>query len=79
MGKNIFVRIFVLDFVVTEKPLHNMLKQYRSFSWSEYVEKDFVGIKKSIIFAPVFVVNQLSSYMQYPKYLEYKDIDEDNK
>jgi hypothetical protein len=44
---NFFCR-FVPNFVVMVKPIHNFLKQYHSFSWTDDVENDFVGIKKAI-------------------------------
>jgi hypothetical protein len=47
-GRINFVRIFVPNFVVMVKPIHNMLKHDQSFSWNKDVEKYFVGIKKSI-------------------------------
>ena len=48
MGVINFVRRFVPDFVVMVKPIHNLLKQGRSFSWTEDVKNDFVGIKRAI-------------------------------
>jgi hypothetical protein len=53
MGTINFVRRFVPDFVVMVKPIHNLLKQDRTFSWTDEVEKDFIGIKKAISSAPV--------------------------
>jgi hypothetical protein len=53
MGVINFVRRFVPDFFVMVKPIHNLLKQYCSFSWTDDVENDFVGIKKEISSAPV--------------------------
>jgi hypothetical protein len=35
------------------KPIHNMLKKYRSFSWNDDTEKSFIEIKKEISYAPV--------------------------
>jgi hypothetical protein len=35
------------------KPIHNLIKQDHSFSWTDDVENDFVGIKKAISSAPV--------------------------
>jgi hypothetical protein len=35
MGKINFVRRFILDFARMVKPIHNMLKQDRSFSWND--------------------------------------------
>jgi hypothetical protein len=46
-------RRFVPDFAVMVKPIHNLLKQDRSFSWTDDVENSFVGIKKAISSAPV--------------------------
>jgi hypothetical protein len=43
-----FVHRFVPDFAVMVKPIHNLLKQDHSFSWTEYVENSFVRIKKAI-------------------------------
>jgi hypothetical protein len=48
-----FVRRFVPDFSVMVKPIHNLLKKERSFSWTDDIENAFVRIKKAIIFAPV--------------------------
>jgi hypothetical protein len=53
MGIINFVRRFVLDFVVLIKPIHNIIKQDRSFSWIHDVENAFVRIKKAICSAPV--------------------------
>jgi hypothetical protein len=53
MGVINFVRRLVPDFVVMVKPIHNLLKQDRSFSWTDDAENDFVGIKKAISSAPV--------------------------
>jgi hypothetical protein len=53
MGVINFVRRFVPDFAIMVKPFHNLLKQDRSFSWTNDVENDFVGIKKAISSAPV--------------------------
>jgi hypothetical protein len=55
MGVINFFRRFVLDFSVMVKPIHNVLKQDRSFSWTDDVENDFEGIKKAISSAPVLV------------------------
>jgi hypothetical protein len=35
------------------KPIHNLLKKDRSFSWIDDVKDDFVGIKKAISSVPV--------------------------
>jgi hypothetical protein len=53
MGVINFVRRFVPDFAVMVKPIHNLLKQDHSFSWTDDVENDFEGIKKAISSAPV--------------------------
>jgi hypothetical protein len=53
MGKINFVRRFIPDFARMVKPIHNMLKQDRSFSWNDDTEKDFVEIKNAISSAPV--------------------------
>jgi hypothetical protein len=48
MGTINFVRRFVPDFVVIVKPIHNILKQHRSFSWIDDVGNAFLRIKKVI-------------------------------
>jgi hypothetical protein len=53
MGVINFVRRFVLDFDVMVKPIHNILQQDLSFSWTNDVKNDFVGIKKATSSAPV--------------------------
>jgi hypothetical protein len=53
MGVIHFVRRFVPDFFVMVKPIHNLLKKDRSFSWTDDVENYFVGIKKAISSTPV--------------------------
>jgi hypothetical protein len=53
MGVINFIRRFVPDFVVMVKPIHNLLKKERSFSWTNDVENAFVGIMKEISSAPV--------------------------
>jgi hypothetical protein len=45
MGIINFVRRFVPHFAVMVKPIHNMLKQDQSFSWTNDFENHFVGIK----------------------------------
>jgi hypothetical protein len=45
MGVINFVHRFVPDFAVMVKPIHNILKQDHSFSWTDDA---FVGIKKAI-------------------------------
>jgi hypothetical protein len=53
MGIINFVRRFVPNFAVMVKPIHNLLKQDRSFSWTDGVENDFLRIKKAISSTPV--------------------------
>jgi hypothetical protein len=48
MGIINFVRRFVPDFSVMVKPIHNLLKQDCSFSWTDDVENAFIRIKKEI-------------------------------
>jgi hypothetical protein len=35
------------------KPIHNLMKKDRSFSWTDDIEKAFLGIKKAISSAPI--------------------------
>jgi hypothetical protein len=53
MGIINFVRRFVPDFAVMVKPIHNILKQYCSFSWTDDAGNDFVRINKAFSSAPV--------------------------
>jgi hypothetical protein len=53
MGVINFVHRFVPDFAIMVKPIHNLLKKDRYFSWTYDVENDFVGIKKEINSTPV--------------------------
>jgi hypothetical protein len=53
MGVINFVCRFVRDFSVMVKPIHNLLKQDRSFSWMDDAKNDFIGIEKAISSAPV--------------------------
>jgi hypothetical protein len=55
MGVINFVRRFVPDFSVMVKPIHNLLKQDHSFSWTDDAKNSFVGIKKAISSAPFLV------------------------
>jgi hypothetical protein len=48
MGTINFVRRFVPDFAVMVKHIHNFMKHDRTFSWTDEVENDFIGIKKAI-------------------------------
>jgi hypothetical protein len=50
-----FVRRFVPNFTVMVKPIHNLLTQDRTFSWTDDVEKDFIGINKEINSTPILV------------------------
>jgi hypothetical protein len=52
MGIINFFRRFVPNFVVMDKPIHNLLKQDHSFSWTHEVENSFLRIKKEISSAP---------------------------
>jgi hypothetical protein len=49
MGIINFVHRFVPDFAVMVKPIHNLLKKDRSFSWTDDVENDFIRIKKESV------------------------------
>jgi hypothetical protein len=62
MGKINFVRRFILDFERMVKTIHNMLKQYRSFSWNDDTKKYFVEIKKAISSALVLVKPNFEKY-----------------
>jgi hypothetical protein len=62
MGIINFVRRFVLDFVVMVKPIHNILKQYWSFSWTGDVGNSFVRIKKEINSTSVLVNPDFEKY-----------------
>jgi hypothetical protein len=53
MGKINFVRRFIPNFARMVKPIHNMLKKDRSFSWNDDTEKDFIEIKKAISSTPI--------------------------
>jgi hypothetical protein len=53
MGIINFVHRFFPDFVVMVKLIHNLLKQDRSFSWTNEVKNSFLRIKKTISFTPV--------------------------
>jgi hypothetical protein len=44
------------------KPIHNLLKQYCSFSWNEDVENSFVRIKKAISSTPVLAKLDFKKY-----------------
>jgi hypothetical protein len=55
MGVINFVRRFAPNFSMMVKPTQNILKQYRSFSWTYDVKNDFVGINKAIHYAPILV------------------------
>jgi hypothetical protein len=53
MGIINFVRRLVPNFSIMVKPIHNLLKQDHSFSWTNDIENAFVRIKKAISSAPV--------------------------
>jgi hypothetical protein len=48
-----FVPRFVPNFSLMVKPIHNLLKKDRSFSWIGDVENSFIRIKKEISSTPV--------------------------
>jgi hypothetical protein len=62
MGKINFVRRFIPNFARMVKPIHNMLKQDRSFSWNDDTEKYFVEVKKAISSAPVLAKPNFEKY-----------------
>jgi hypothetical protein len=67
---NFFYR-FVPDFVVMVKVIHNFLKQDHSFSWIDDVENYFVGIKKTISFAPILAKPDFEKeFMIYTNFVE---------
>jgi hypothetical protein len=53
MGVINFVHRFVPDFYLMVKPIHNLLKKDRSFSWTNDVKNSFLRIKKEISSTPV--------------------------
>jgi hypothetical protein len=55
MGIINFVCRFIPDFDVMVKPIHNLLKKDRSFSWTDDVENYFVRIKKAVSSASILV------------------------
>jgi hypothetical protein len=62
MGIINFFRMFVPDFAVMIKPIHNLLKNDRSFSWKDDVDNDFLGINKEINFSSVIVKVDFGKY-----------------
>ena len=62
MGIINFVRRFVPDFVVMVKPINNLLKQDRSFSWTHDIENTSVRINKEISFALVLAKPDFEKY-----------------
>jgi hypothetical protein len=62
MGIINFVRRFVPNFVVMVKPIHNLIKHYHSFSWTDDVENAFLRIKKEISSAPVLEKSYFEKY-----------------
>jgi hypothetical protein len=71
MGVINFVHRFVPDFFVMVKPIHNFLKQDRSFSWIDDVENDDEGINKAISSALVLAnPNFEKGFMIYTNAIE---------
>jgi hypothetical protein len=69
MGKINFVRRFIPDFARMVKPIHNMLKQDRSFSWNDDTKKYFVEVKKAISSAPVLAKPNFEALSEiWPQY-----------
>jgi hypothetical protein len=62
MGIINFVRRFVPDFSLMVKPIHNLVMQDFSFSWTYDVENTFVRIKKAISFALVLAKPDFEKY-----------------
>jgi hypothetical protein len=62
MGIINFVYRFVPDFSVMVKPIHNILKQDHSFSWTGDIENDFLRIKKEISSTPVLAKPDFEKY-----------------
>jgi hypothetical protein len=62
MGIINFVRKFVPNFDLMVKPIHNLLKQYHSFCWTDDVKNYFLRIKKEISSAPVLVKLDFEKY-----------------
>jgi hypothetical protein len=60
-----FVYRFVPDFAVMLKPIHNLLKKDRSFSWTDDIKNAFVRIKKAISSAPVLAIQILKKNLLY--------------
>jgi hypothetical protein len=44
------------------KPIHNILKQYHSFSWKYDLENYFLRIKKAISYVPVLAKPNFEKY-----------------
>jgi hypothetical protein len=71
MGFINFVHRFVPYFILIVSEIHNLLKQYHSFSWTDDVENYFVGIKKKISSASVLVKPDFEKeFMIYSNALE---------
>jgi hypothetical protein len=49
MGIINFVHRFVLDFALMVKPINNLLKQDRSFSWTKDIKNAFEGLRKQSV------------------------------
>jgi hypothetical protein len=57
-----FIRRFVPDFSLMVKSIHNILKQYLSFSWTNDVKNNFIRIKKAISSALVLAKPDFEKY-----------------
>jgi hypothetical protein len=55
IGKIIFLRCFVPNFVEIIRPITNMLKKYVDIKWSQEAKSSFQRIKKALVEAPVLV------------------------
>jgi hypothetical protein len=53
---------FVPDFALMVKPIHNIIKQDRSFSWIDDVKNAFIRIKKAISSTPVLAKPDFEKY-----------------
>jgi hypothetical protein len=74
MGIINFVRIFVPDFVVIVKPIHNILKKDPYFSWKDDVGNSFLKINKVISSAPVLEKLNFEKDFIYTNATEQKKI-----
>jgi hypothetical protein len=62
MGIINYVHSFVPDFSLMVKPIHNIIKKDRSFSWTDDVKNSFVRIKKAINSTPVLAKLDFEKY-----------------